>query len=114
MKNFPVIPLCTNSETPTQTGDKPRCPVTLLGQPVTWLPTVEDFASQAAASVFPITYCKTDQPGKENCMGIPCLLFRPFDNSVAEGCSCSVVALLRVGISRETPLFPCGHSSYLK
>lgn len=51
---------------------------------------------------------------RKNCMVSPCLLFRPFENSTVEGCSCQAVALLRVRISRKAPLFPCGHSSYLQ
>lgn len=51
---------------------------------------------------------------RKNCMDIPCLLFRPFENSAVEGCSCPVVALLRVGISNKTPVFPSGRSSYLQ
>lgn len=42
---------------------------------------------------------------RKNCMDIPCLLFRPFENSAVEGRSCPVVALWRVGISRKNPLW---------
>lgn len=81
-KRFSVSPvpirlLCTNNEIPTQAGAKPRWPVTMLGQPVTWLPTVGVSwqSGSYTVSVFLNTYCEIDQPEKEKIAQIPLAYF---------------------------------------